>query len=204
MVTLGSVMLGNVDQWCLDWHGPYPGGAVTDPTGPISGAEHILRGTNFGFSDHYVACRAAYRCWAAPDPNYSFSLGFRLALCPVEKWCLCSHDRNHLPNPLSGKESMPPRHPNRALVLTLLLLLAAALGGCATATRTASAPPFASDEAVAEAAEGVISVPLYEVRATPANQQPLACRHFGRRPSRLTKSCFPASPPALGPRTVAF
>ena len=37
-------MYGNVSEWCQDWYGKYPSGSVTDPTGPPSGSERIVRG----------------------------------------------------------------------------------------------------------------------------------------------------------------
>lgn len=36
-------MHGNVSEWCWDWHGSYSG-PETDPTGPASGSERVLRG----------------------------------------------------------------------------------------------------------------------------------------------------------------
>src|SRR5262249_1832694 len=35
---------GNVYEWCADWYGPYPGGAVTDPTGLSNGTSRVMRG----------------------------------------------------------------------------------------------------------------------------------------------------------------
>ena len=37
-------MLGNVYEWVSGWYGEYPGGTVTDPTGPASGTSRIARG----------------------------------------------------------------------------------------------------------------------------------------------------------------
>ncbi len=37
-------MAGNVAEWVADWYGPYPKDAQTDPTGPKSGSNHLLRG----------------------------------------------------------------------------------------------------------------------------------------------------------------
>ena len=37
-------MIGNVEEWCQDWDGPYPADHVTDPEGPSSGKYRILRG----------------------------------------------------------------------------------------------------------------------------------------------------------------
>jgi len=73
-------MLGNVMEWCLDGYGIFPGGNVTDPTGPgwcPYGDYRVFRGCCW-----YQAARN----WPSADrhgaePGYRRSgLGFRLAL----------------------------------------------------------------------------------------------------------------------------
>lgn len=75
-------MTGNVYQWCADWYAQrYPGGEVTDPTGPDSGSVHVLRGGGWYYDRSY--CRSAYRDF---DPGYRANfIGFRVALNPVEQ-----------------------------------------------------------------------------------------------------------------------
>ena len=79
-------MHGNVAEWCEDWYGPYPDGPVTDPTGPTSGADRVMRG---GYSYSYLSkLRSAARDKDIPrfKSNYSFShIGLRLVLKPTVK-----------------------------------------------------------------------------------------------------------------------
>ena len=75
-----SDMHGNVWEWCLDWKGDYPGGSVTDPTGPSSGSDRVNRGG--GWDNTAVYCRSAIR--SRNDRGIrNFNLGFRLALSSV-------------------------------------------------------------------------------------------------------------------------
>ena len=68
-------MLGNVWEWVQDWHGGYPGGAVTDPRGPGSGSVRVIRGSSWGnIAGH---CRASIRFKRSPGYRLSY-LGFRL------------------------------------------------------------------------------------------------------------------------------
>lgn len=66
-------MLGNVSEWVQDWHGDYPGGSVTDPTGPSSGTSRVYRG-DWSYVKKY---RASARNSGRPGRRSS-SLGIRL------------------------------------------------------------------------------------------------------------------------------
>ena len=68
-------MLGNVWEWVEDWKGDYPGGAVTDPAGPVSGSVRVSRGGSWYDSARY--CRASYRSASSPGDRFD-NLGFRL------------------------------------------------------------------------------------------------------------------------------
>ncbi len=75
-------MGGNVEEWCQDWYGNYLSIAQTNPTGPSSGTEHILRGGNF--KDEYGDdCTPSYR-WAHNDDYALVISGLRLVLPSTE------------------------------------------------------------------------------------------------------------------------
>ena len=70
-------MHGNVVEWCSDWYGKYPKGAVSDPGGPDEGSGRVERGGYFGGGAQF--CRSAFRY--GRDPSYRDGChGFRLAL----------------------------------------------------------------------------------------------------------------------------
>ena len=75
-------MHGNVSEWCLDWYGEsyYSNSPVTDPEGPSTGSNRILR--DGGWDDRASLCRVAFRYRIYPDYCYS-DVGFRVALVPV-------------------------------------------------------------------------------------------------------------------------
>ena len=75
-------MHGNVWEWCLDWYsGSLPGGNVTDPKGPASGSNRVLRGGGWGYRG--VVCRSASRGYYFPTERVN-GFGFRAVLAPTQ------------------------------------------------------------------------------------------------------------------------
>jgi len=70
---------GNVWEWCEDWSGFYPAGAVTDPKGPATGAGRVLRGGSF--NGNGSRSRSSSRVNYTPTVRLANN-GFRLAKNP--------------------------------------------------------------------------------------------------------------------------
>jgi len=73
-------MHGNVGEWCSDWwDSRYPATTQTNPTGPATGTQKVIRGGGF----HSVAqyCRSANRSYGI-EGNYIIEgpIGFRIIL----------------------------------------------------------------------------------------------------------------------------
>jgi formylglycine-generating enzyme required for sulfatase activity len=70
-------MHGNVFEWCEDWFGVYPAGAVTDPKGPAPGIYRWMRGGAFAYPD-WSAGSSSRGHYDVPSKRNAY-LGFRLA-----------------------------------------------------------------------------------------------------------------------------
>jgi formylglycine-generating enzyme required for sulfatase activity len=75
-----SDMHGNVAEWCEDIYGPYPSGDATDPTGPASGRDRVVRGG--GWRSYPWQCRSASRV-GLHESLHRNDIGFRVVLPEV-------------------------------------------------------------------------------------------------------------------------
>ncbi len=71
-------MLGNAFEWCQDWFDEayYQNSPLSDPPGPSTGAQRVLRGGCFGFFAEFI--RSAFRYHDDPTTR-NLNFGFRLA-----------------------------------------------------------------------------------------------------------------------------
>ena len=74
-------MHGNVWEWVHDWHSSYPSNPQTDPAGPASGSNRVLRGGSW--SNDGTALRSARRTIHAPSTR-SYSIGFRVGFQKIQ------------------------------------------------------------------------------------------------------------------------
>jgi len=70
-------MSGNVWELCGDWYAGYGGTPATDPAGPKTGLNRVLRGGSWSHDASF--CRSALRFIGYPSSRFR-STGFRLAL----------------------------------------------------------------------------------------------------------------------------
>jgi len=70
-------MHGNVEEWCLDWYGPYTPDEQNDPIGRGDGDFKVTRGGSHNTAVGYL--RSANRQGTLPEDKHWF-IGFRLAL----------------------------------------------------------------------------------------------------------------------------
>lgn len=107
-------MLGNVQEWCLDWYGSLTGNE-TDPVGPATGPNRVRRGGGWRSSE--TDCTTSYRA-SSRTPDYKFDdTGFRIArtvFALFDSACLCSG--NSLPTAIDPTPSSPIILPSGGVV----------------------------------------------------------------------------------------
>lgn len=72
-------MHGNVEEWCMDWYGPYKAEDQTDPVGYDDGLYRVARGGSHSTPVEYL--RSTYRMAMIPEDCH-FLTGFRIVEAP--------------------------------------------------------------------------------------------------------------------------
>lgn len=73
-------MHGNVEEWCIDWYGPYTAADQTDPVGRKTGDFKVTRGGSHGTTVDYL--RSANRMATLPEDK-TWLIGFRIVLAEM-------------------------------------------------------------------------------------------------------------------------
>ena len=75
-------MHGNVEEWCLDWYGPYSSKPEVNPAGPETGSFRVVRGGSHNTPVNYL--RSANRSALMPEDRTLFT-GFRVVEVPANQ-----------------------------------------------------------------------------------------------------------------------
>jgi len=75
-------MHGNVEEWCLDWYGPYVDGFAIDPVGYADGEIRVTRGGSHSTCAYYL--RSANRMGTVPEDK-NWVIGFRVVIGEMPK-----------------------------------------------------------------------------------------------------------------------
>ena len=75
-------MHGNVEEWCLDWYGPYEANAATDPVGRVDGDFRVTRGGSHDVFSRFL--RSANRSGRIAETSND-QIGFRVVLGEMPK-----------------------------------------------------------------------------------------------------------------------
>jgi formylglycine-generating enzyme required for sulfatase activity len=70
-------MHGNVEEWCMDWYGPYEPGDQINPVGRADGDFRVTRGGSHSTELYYL--RSANRMGTVPEER-NWLIGFRLVI----------------------------------------------------------------------------------------------------------------------------
>ncbi len=73
-------MHGNVEEWCLDWYGPYVEGKQVDPVGRVTSEFRVSRGGSHSTLVKHL--RSANRMGALPEDKH-WLLGFRVVMAKM-------------------------------------------------------------------------------------------------------------------------
>ncbi len=103
---------GNVEEWCLDWYGPYPVGDRVNPVGPAEGEFRVTRGGSHSTEAYYL--RSANRQGALPGER-SWYIGFRVVMgelpeldaAPAQPLPLHQRDVSAAPRPAEPTPAEP-------------------------------------------------------------------------------------------------
>lgn len=73
-------MSGNCPEWCSDWYAPYSAAVQTDPVGPASGEEKVIRSREHCDNANTDFISVYFRDHHSPDHDYAMHSTVRLAL----------------------------------------------------------------------------------------------------------------------------
>lgn len=75
-------MMGNVQEWCMDWYGPYQSNDTIDPVGYVNGSTKAVRG---GSHSVYIQTHRSANRLSSSRSDSHFLMGFRVVRVPKGK-----------------------------------------------------------------------------------------------------------------------